>query len=125
LRRYDGTTAGYSEGSTTGVLGTNAYNQNFITDGNWHTCVISYSFGTVTVSYDNNPPLITGTTNLNLNGYFGFSASTGGLFARHAIKNISITGAAEPTPPVTDTTSYCQFETSIPLTAQGNNLLWY
>lgn len=124
LRRFVGT-GDYVEGSTTGQLTPDAGNQFFITDGNWHTCVIHYSFGTVTVSFDNNPPLMTGTTTLSLNGYFGFSASTGGSYATQSIKNVSIQGAAEPNPPITDTTVYCQNDTAVPLTATGNNLIWY
>jgi len=124
LRRFTGV-GNYVEGSTTGQLTPDATSQSFITDGNWHNCKIVYSFGTVTVSFDNNAPLLTGTTTLSLNGYFGFSASTGGSYAKHSIKNVSIMGAAEPNPPLTDTVFYCQNETAIPLTAQATNLLWY
>ncbi|HET8574260.1 MAG TPA: PKD domain-containing protein [Edaphocola sp.] len=126
LRRYDGTTQEYVEGSTTGQITSDEINQSFITDGAWHTCKLVYSFGNVSVSYDNNPPIMTGTTTLNIIGYFGFSASTGGSYSKQAIKNVHISGAPEPDPPTTDTVFYCQYETADSLTAlPDSNLLWY
>lgn len=125
IRRYDGTTQNYVEGTTTGQIVPDVPNLSFIADGNWHHCQISYSFGTISVSFDNNPPVAVGNTTLNLNGYFGFSASTGGSHAVHAIKNVNIQGAAEPDAPESDTTFYCLNEPTSPLTAVGNNLLWY
>lgn len=124
LRRLDGT-SNYVESSTTGQLTADLVNQTFITNGNWHTCTLSYYFGTVTVSFDGNPPVMTGTTTLNLNGYFGFSASTGGSWAKHAIKNVNITGAPEPPPPTANDVTYCEGATPATLTASGTNLSWY
>jgi gliding motility-associated-like protein len=124
LRLLDGT-SNYAEGSTTGQLAPDLTSQGFITDGNWHTCVLSYNFGTVTVAFDGNPPAMTGTTTLSLNGYFGFSAGTGASWAKHAIRNVLITGAPEPQPPVTAPIVYCQFDNAVPLTATGTNLSWY
>jgi gliding motility-associated-like protein len=124
LRRLDGT-SNYVEGSTTGQLAPDLVSQTFITDGNWHTCTLSYFYGTVSVAFDGNPPVMTGTTTLSINGYFGFSSGTGALWAKHAIKNVSVTGAPEPTPPATTDLTYCQYEQAVPLTATGTNLRWY
>lgn len=125
LRRLDGT-SDYLEGSITGQLTNDLTNQNFIIDGNWHTCELKYFFGTVTVSFDGNPPIMTGLTTLNINGYFGFSAGTGALWSKHAIKNVTVSGAPEPDPPATDTVYYCQYDTPDSLIAQpDSNLLWY
>ncbi|PSK89055.1 PKD domain-containing protein [Taibaiella chishuiensis] len=124
LRRLDGT-SNYVEGSTTGQLAPDLVSQNFITDGNWHTCTLAYNFGTVTVAFDGNPPVMTGTTTLSINGYFGFSAGTGASWAKHAIKNVSVTGAPEPAPPVANDITYCQFAQPAPLTATGVGLKWY
>lgn len=125
LRRLNGT-SNYVEGSSTGQLCSDLTYQSFITDGNWHTCELKYYFGTVTVSFDGNPPVMTGTTTLNINGYFGFSAGTGALWSKQAIKNVHIMGAPEPNAPTTDTTYYCQFAPADTLTAQpDSNLLWY
>lgn len=125
LRRLNGT-SDYVEGSTTGQLTTDLTSQSFLTDGTWHTCVLKYFFGTVTVSFDGNPPVMTGTTTLNINGYFGFSAGTGASWSQHAIKNVTISGAPEPDPPLVDTVSYCQYEIADSLKAQpDSNLLWY
>lgn len=125
LRKYDGTTLNYVEGSSVGQLAPDLTNQNFITNGNWHTCVMSYFFGTITVAFDGNPPAITTTTTLSLNGYFGFSAGTGALWATHAIRNVVVSGAPEPAPPTGNDVTYCQGAPSTPLTAAGNNLKWY
>lgn len=125
LRNFDGTTASYTEGDPTDQLTPDLTLQSFITDGNWHTCKLTYSFGTVSVGFDGNPPVMTGTTTLGINGYFGFSASTGALWAHHSIKNVAVTGAPEPDPPATDSVAYCQYEPAVPLTAPGTDLLWY
>lgn len=124
LRRLDGTT-NYVEGSTTGQLAPDLVSQAFITDGNWHTCVLTYYFGAVSVAFDGNPPVMTGNTTLNLNGYFGFSAGTGALWAKHAIKNVSVVGAPEPTPPVANDITYCQGVPATALTATGTNMSWF
>jgi gliding motility-associated-like protein len=124
LRKLDGT-SNYVEGSTTGQLTADLTGQNFITDGSWHTCVLTYYFGTVTVAFDGNPPVMTGTTTLGLNGYFGFSAGTGASWAKHAIRNVNITGAPEPAAPVGNDVTYCQGATAVPLTATGTNLSWF
>lgn len=129
LRRYDGTTQGYVEGSTTGQIVPDVTYQNFIADTAWHTCTLVYSFGTVSVSFDNNPPIMTGTTVLsNITGYFGFSASTGALWSQQAIKNVSISGAPDPEPPVVDSIFYCQNSPAGPITAAGDpgtQINWY
>lgn len=124
LRRLDGT-SNYAEGSTTGQLAPDLVSQTFITNGNWHTCTLNYYFGNVSVAFDGNPPVMTGSTTLNLNGYFGFTAGTGASWAKHQIKNVTITGAPEPAPPTGTDVTYCQGAASAPLTATGTNLSWY
>jgi len=129
LRRYDGTVQGYDEGTTTGQIAPDVTYQNFIADTAWHTCKLTYSFGTISVSFDNNPPIMTGTTVLsNITGYFGFSASTGALWSKQAIKNVTISGAPNPLPPVVDPIFYCQNSPAVPLSAQGDpgtQINWY
>ncbi|HET8573447.1 MAG TPA: gliding motility-associated C-terminal domain-containing protein [Edaphocola sp.] len=129
LRRYDGTVQGYVEGSTTGQITPDVTYQNFIADTGWHTCKLIYSFGTVSVGFDNNPPIMTGTTVLsNITGYFGFSASTGALWSEQVIKNVSISGAPDPIPPVVDSIFYCQNSPAVPLSAEGDpgtQINWY
>lgn len=129
LRRYNGTVLQYDEGSTTGQVAPDVTYQSFIADTSWHTCKLTYSFGTVAVSFDNNPPIMTGTTTLsNITGYFGFSASTGALWSKQAIKNVSISGAPNPEPPAVDPIVYCQGSAATPLTAEGDpgtQINWY
>ena len=124
LRLFDGT-YDYTEGATTGQIVPDVGNQTFISDGNWHTCVLSYYFGTITVAFDGNAPIMTGTTTLSQTGYFGFSASTGGSWATHSIKNVHITGAPNPPAPTGTDVTYCQGDPSVPLTSTGATLKWY
>lgn len=127
LRRFDGT-SNYIEGSSTGRLCPDLTYQSFITDGNWHTCTLKYFFGTVTVSFDGNPPVMSGTTTLNMVGYFGLSASTGALWSKHSIKDVHISGAPTPSAPQTDSIWYCQYSPASPVTAtpdSGATLIWY
>ncbi len=91
LRRMDGT-SNYEEGSAAGRLTPDITNQSFIIDGQWHTCKITYASGAMTVAFDGNAPVMTGTTTLNITGYFGFSSGTGGSWATHSLRNVSIKG---------------------------------
>jgi gliding motility-associated-like protein len=125
LRKFDGT-SNYVEGSTTGQLLPDLTNQSFITDGTWHTCTLTYYFGTITVAFDNSPtPVMTVNATLGQTGYFGFCSSTGGSWATHSIKNVHITGAPDPPAPTGTDVTYCQGEPSVALTSTGNNLKWY
>jgi gliding motility-associated-like protein len=124
LRQLDGT-SNYAEGSTTGQLAPDLTFQSFITDGNWHTCVLTYYFGAITVAFDGGAPVMTATATLNQTGYFGFSASTGGSWATHSIKNVHIYGAPQPPAPTGTDVTYCQGSPAAPLTSTGANLKWY
>lgn len=116
----------YNEGNTANMIIPDVGYQNFIADGNWHQCVIHYEFGEITVSFDGQAPIMVGNTTLNLNGYFGFSSSTGGSWARHAIKNVHIYGASEPEKPEDATFVYCKGdEVEGPLDIEGENLQWF
>jgi gliding motility-associated-like protein len=88
---------------------------------------ITYNNGAIAVYLNNSPTAsITGTYNLNQNGYFGFSASTGACTSTQNIKNVNITASATTlAPTVTSPVTYCQFDTPLPLTATGTNLTWY
>ncbi len=118
----------YVEGSTTGLLDEQDYLNNIVnvTDGNWHTCVFAYLNGNITVSIDG-IQILNGTTAsmVGLAGYFGFSASTGASWAQHAIRNVTITGAPNPEPPIVQNQTYCQNDPATPLTATGDVLHWY
>jgi Bacterial lectin len=64
-----------------------------LADGNWHTCEVSMTMGSMTVLIDGFvrvtptalPGFVPGTPY-----YFGFAGSTGGLFTRQEIRNPSI-----------------------------------
>lgn len=124
LRRFDGTTLSYIEGSTTGLIVPDQGPFNY-GNGGWHTCTVFYSFGTITVNLDG-VQIMTGTTNLDIVGQFGFSASTGGFNSKHSIKNVLINNTIAP--PVTANLSYCLNQTAATLTAvvqTGYILQWY
>jgi len=125
LRHLDGT-SDYAEGSATGRLDDDLVNQDWVVDEEWHTCVLTYYYGDVSVSFDGGAPVMTGTTALDgFSGYFGFSAGTGASWAKHRIKNVVIEGAPVPLAPLVEDVTYCQDEPATQLTATGENLLWY
>lgn len=115
----------YVEGSSAGLIGTDVLYQNYITDGTWHSCQMTYNNGNITVSVDGGAPIISGYYLLNMTGYFGFSASTGLYYSTHAIRNVSITGATVALPVANTPVTYCQDDAAVPLSATGTNLQWY
>lgn len=123
LRYFNG--VNYTEGSATGQIAPDVTGQNFITNGGWHTCVLDYNNGNMTVAFDGNPPIMSGYNLLNITGYFGFSASTGASWSKHTIRNVTIEGTTLAQPVVNTPVTYCQFDTAVALTAVGTDLKWY
>ena len=82
---------GYSEcdPNVIRITNTSGGNLDFITDANYKTAVINYSFGSLTVTV-NGQQYLTGNYNLNFIGYLGFTASTGGSTDRHSIRNVIV-----------------------------------
>jgi len=126
LRAYNGT-QNYVEGSAAGRLGTDLLNQSWVSDGSWHKAVLVYDNGIINVFLDGRTsPSIAAYYPLNQRGYFGFSASTGASWARHAIREVHIDGAPLPAAPtVVSPVTYCQYDSAVALTATGTNLSWY
>jgi gliding motility-associated-like protein len=125
MRSMDGS-VNYTEGDGVGLIDGELENQSWIIDEEWHTCIIDYYYGTITVSFDGGAPVLEGTLSLDgFDGYFGFSAGTGASYAKHRIRNVLITGAPEPEPPLVENISYCLDAEAVPLTADGENLTWY
>jgi gliding motility-associated-like protein len=116
LRRLNNTN--YVEGSSTGQLCPDKINQNSLTNGAWHTCVLTYTSGTVSVVIDGGTPM-TGNTVLNFSGYFGFSSSTGAEYSRHSIRNVSISGTIPPVLSATSSVAPLCSGNSTTLTASG------
>jgi len=116
----------YIEGNAANNIVADLTNQSFISDGHWHTCVLHYNVGEVSVRFDGQAPVLVGNTSLNIVGYFGFSSSAGGSWAKHAIKNVHIYGAGTPPKPDDVTFEYCQNEiVNDPLDIPGDNLEWF
>ncbi|RQO31425.1 hypothetical protein DBR32_05535 [Taibaiella sp. KBW10] len=119
LRKFNNN--GYVEGSTTGLVGSEVYNQSSLIDGNWHTCTMIYQTGVMSVYLDGGTTaIISGPLALNSNvGYFGFSASTGALYEVHSIRNVIISGGQEPDPLTLTSLSYCAGTPAPALTVSG------
>jgi len=62
---------------------------NFIVDGKYHSALIEYDDGLITVSVDGTK-YVTGNQKFDFAGYLGFTASTGGYRDNHSIKNVQI-----------------------------------
>lgn len=120
LLGYNGTITSYVEGSTTGRLGI-SYTQSYITDGTWHHAKVEYIGGTVKVYMNySTTALITASYPMSINGYFGFSSSTGALYSTQSIKNVHVVATSvSPRPTVISPVYYCQGATATPLTAGG------
>ncbi len=107
---YNGSLAGYVEGSATQRLA-HAYNQTFADNGSWHHCLITYDGGAIKVFFDYSATaLLTGTYSINFAGQFGFCGATGGSYSTQSVKNvfIRINGSS----PINGNTSICQGATT-------------
>ena len=128
LLGYNGTITSYVEGSTTGRLGTVATNQFYMTDGTWHHVKVDYTSGTINVYVNySTTPIITGVYPMTINGYFGFSSSTGLYFSDQRIKDVHVVATStSPMPTVVSPVNYCLGATASPLTAGGGGpYTWY
>ncbi len=127
LHAFDGRTWFYNEGNDGTLVSNLAGGQSYVTDGNWHTCVLTYNNGNLSVSMDGGAPVVTGFYNINFRGYFGFSASIGGFSSQHQIRNVQITGAIPPNPPYLNkqVINYCQNDGAVSLSPAGTYYRWY
>lgn len=128
LLGYNGSVFSYTEGSATGQLGSVVTNQYYMTDGTWHHVKITYNSGNIAVYVNYGAtPIITAYYPMSINGYFGFSSSTGALYSTQSVKNVHVVAtstAAMPT--VVSPVNYCQGATATPLTASGGGpYTWY
>lgn len=118
---YDGTTEFYTEGLSTGSLGSLVADQHFIVDGSWHHCKLTYDTGNINVYFnDSTTPSITANYPLSGSKYFGFSASTGGYSSIHNIGHVVITNNTDTTSTIdttgtTDTTGTAGTATISPI----------
>ena len=81
--------AGYDECNGQPTRDNNDGKLNFIRNGNYHRCRIVYDAGQISVEI-NGEVLLTANQTFNFPGFFGFTASTGGFFDRHSIRNVRI-----------------------------------
>ena len=129
LLGYNGSVYQYVEDASTGVLGTNQYNQNFVDNGAWHHCKLTYNSGTINVYFNNSAtPSLSGYYPLAFTGYFGFSGSTGALYSTQRVKNVNITATSVGiVPTVTSPVHYCVGATADTLhaTGTGSPLHWF
>jgi gliding motility-associated-like protein len=80
---------GYNECSTQPTLYNSGGNLSFLRSPNYNRARIEYNNGLIEV-FVNNTLYLTGFQAFNFTGYFGFTASTGGLTDNHTIKNVII-----------------------------------
>lgn len=131
LRSFDFDT--WDEGDLSGVIGAELYSRTELTNSNWNHVRIEYIGGNISVFLNYNPVAeIEGTLDIDgIEGYFGFSASTGGAHEVHEIKNVYIAGIeTPPTPEVTVTNKrYCEGSDVPPLAVDAmladGILHWY
>ena len=108
---YNGTVAGYTEGSAAFRLTPIYGHQNFVDNGAWHHCFVDYNGGTIKVYYDYSATaLMTATFPISAAGQFGFSGSTGGSWSKQEIKNVFI--RMNTTSPILGNLSICQGATT-------------
>lgn len=126
LLGYNGTVPSYVEGSTTGQLGI-AYTQSYIVDGTWHHVQVDYTGGTITVYVNySTTPLMSASYPMSINGYFGFSSSTGLYYSDQRIKNVHVVSTSQSlTPGVTSPVNYCQGAVATPLSATGTGPFYW
>ncbi len=79
----------YDECAGTPTRNNNDGALNFIRSGEYHSCKIVYDKGNISLSI-NGKEYLTGFQTFNFQGYFGFTASTGGFTDKHSIKNVKI-----------------------------------
>ena len=80
---------GYTECSSQPTISNSAGSLSFINSASYHHAFIQYDNGNITVSVDGTVYL-TGFQVFNFAGYLGFTASTGGYYDTHSIKNVII-----------------------------------
>jgi gliding motility-associated-like protein len=80
---------GYTECSNLPTADNSSGNLSFIRSGTYNHALITYNNGNISVSV-NNQLIITGTQQFTFSGYLGFTASTGGYYDNHSIKNVII-----------------------------------
>ncbi len=127
LHGFNGGTRFYDEGNNSTLVSNIAAGQTYVTDGNWHNCLLTYNNGAISVSMDGGAPIVNGNYNINFRGYFGFSASIGGFASQHQIRNVQITGAIPPNPPYLNkqVINYCQNDATTAPTPYGTYYRWY
>ncbi len=77
-----------------------------VEDNQWHSCIIDFNMGHITVTIDNVQRLDYVILNYTpFTGYFGFTAATGGANNWHVIDNVVIYDLTTPTPTPTPTVS--------------------
>jgi len=62
----------------------------FLTDSQWHHCIVNYDHGYITTSYDGGNVVLTGYSPIYGTGHFGFMATNGGGYTRKCLKNIQV-----------------------------------
>ncbi|MBC7554923.1 MAG: T9SS type A sorting domain-containing protein [Taibaiella sp.] len=72
--------------------------QMFLTDSQWHHCIVNYDHGNITTSFDGGRVTMSGYSPIYGTGHFGFMGTNGGGYSRKCLKNIQLcAGLGTPT----------------------------
>ena len=99
MKKINSTSYYYCSGSGGDTdIATPLTSQSFLTDGNWHHCIVNYDHGNITTSYDGGLVTMSGYSPILGTGHFGFMATNGGGWSRKCLKNIQVcAGLGTPT----------------------------
>ncbi len=64
--------------------------QMFLTDSQWHHCVVNYDHGNITANFDGGAVVMNGFSPIWGTGHFGFMATNGAGRSRKRLKNIQV-----------------------------------
>lgn len=64
--------------------------QMFLTDSQWHHCIVNYDHGYITTSFDGGALVLSGYSPIWGTGHFGFMATNGAGRSRKRLKNIQV-----------------------------------
>ena len=81
----------YSFGNDTDIC-TPLLHQSFLTDSQWHHCIINYNAGNITTNFDGGSVVLSGYSQISGTGHFGFMGTSGAGYSRKCIKNILLCG---------------------------------
>ncbi len=102
MKKINSTSYNWCSGSSSCSHDTNVStpltHQMFLTDSQWHHCIVNYDHGYITTSFDGGRVTVSGYSPIYGTGHFGFMGTNGGGYSRKCLKNIQLcAGLGTPT----------------------------